>query len=138
MPALDSTFGTKDPLTQQDKRMAWGGGGQAAKRSPCWRNRADNAGHSCVCNPLRCCFTITTETTRTMSSFFFVAVLAAAASACPASAVGPTRVLFVGNSFTFVNDLPHQLANIATSLGQDVVVANSTIGGCTIYHQVRV
>ena len=47
----------------------------------------------------------------------------------------PTRVLFVGNSFTFVNDLPHQLINIATSLGDDLEVANSTIGGCTLYHQ---
>ena len=29
------------------------------------------------------------------------------------SAAPPTRVLFIGNSFTFVNDLPHQLVNIA-------------------------
>ena len=29
-----------------------------------------------------------------------------------------TRVLFIGNSFTFVNDLPHQLKNIAESLGE--------------------
>ena len=46
-----------------------------------------------------------------------------------------TRILFVGNSFTFVNDLPHQLLNIATALGHDIEVANSTIGGCTIYAQ---
>ena len=47
----------------------------------------------------------------------------------------PTRVLFIGNSFTFVNDLPHQLVNIARSLGKEVEVANSTIGGCTTYYQ---
>ena len=47
----------------------------------------------------------------------------------------PVRVLFVGNSFTFVNDLPHQLVNIAQSLGKEVQVANSTIGGCTVYYQ---
>ena len=47
----------------------------------------------------------------------------------------PTRVLFIGNSFTFVNDLPHQLINIAASLGQLVEVANSTHGGCTAYAQ---
>ena len=47
----------------------------------------------------------------------------------------PTRVLFIGNSFTFVNDLPHQLINVARSLNVDVQVANSTIGGCTLYHQ---
>jgi hypothetical protein len=32
----------------------------------------------------------------------------------------PTRILFIGNSFTFVNDLPHQLINIAKSLGKEV------------------
>ena len=36
-----------------------------------------------------------------------------------AAPVAP-RVLFIGNSFTFVNDLPHQLINIAQSLGQYV------------------
>jgi hypothetical protein len=50
-------------------------------------------------------------------------------------AAAPTRVLFIGNSFTFVNDLPHQLVNIARSLGKEVEVANSTIGGCTTYYQ---
>lgn len=47
----------------------------------------------------------------------------------------PTRILFVGNSFTFVNDLPHQLVSIASSLGKTVVVDNSTIGGCTAFAQ---
>ena len=45
------------------------------------------------------------------------------------------RILFVGNSFTFVNDLPHQIKHIAESLGDEAVVANSTIGGCTLYAQ---
>ena len=58
-----------------------------------------------------------------------------AAAALSAVAAAPTRVLFVGNSFTFVNDLPHQLINIARSLGKEVEVANSTIGGCTAYYQ---
>ena len=47
----------------------------------------------------------------------------------------PTRVLFIGNSFTFVNDLPHQIQNIAHSLGDEIIVANSTIGGCTVFAQ---
>ncbi len=55
--------------------------------------------------------------------------------ACSVASAAPTRVLFVGNSFTFVNDLPHQLVNIAHSLGKEVHVANSTIGGCTVYYQ---
>ena len=46
-----------------------------------------------------------------------------------------TRVLFVGNSFTFVNELPQQLAHVAASLGQDVFVNSSTVGGCTVYAQ---
>lgn len=46
-----------------------------------------------------------------------------------------TRVLFIGNSFTYINDLPHQLVNVAASLGRTVEVENSTIGGCTLYAQ---
>eukprot|EP00755_Sulcionema_specki_P033645 Sspe_Gene.101216::Locus_75813_Transcript_1_1_Confidence_1.000_Length_1081::g.101216::m.101216 len=60
---------------------------------------------------------------------------AATFAACLAVAVADTRVLFIGNSFTFVNDLPHQLKNVAHSLGKNVSVANSTIGGCTLYAQ---
>jgi hypothetical protein len=47
----------------------------------------------------------------------------------------PQRVLFVGNSYTFVHDLPHQFQNVAKSLGTDVEVASSTVGGCTLYAQ---
>ena len=54
---------------------------------------------------------------------------------CATFAVADTKVLFVGNSFTFVNDLPHQFKNIANSLGEQVFVDNSTIGGCTLYAQ---
>jgi len=52
-----------------------------------------------------------------------------------AASAAPTRVLFVGNSFTFVNDLPKQLENIGKSLGRQIVTNTSTIGGCTIYAQ---
>ena len=47
----------------------------------------------------------------------------------------PFRVLFVGNSFIFVHDLPGLLVHVSKSLGRDVQVANSTIGGCTLYAQ---
>lgn len=50
-------------------------------------------------------------------------------------AAEPTRVLFVGNSFTFVHDLPQQFQNVAKSLGSDVETGASTIGGCTLYAQ---
>jgi hypothetical protein len=69
-----------------------------------------------------------------MSAFRSILLLLGCAAASAMDAA-PTRVLFIGNSFTFVNDLPHQLANIARSLGKEVVVANSTIGGCTLYFQ---
>jgi len=46
-----------------------------------------------------------------------------------------TRVLFIGNSFTFVNDLPNQLVNIAYSLGRAVHVTKATVGGCTLFAQ---
>ena len=51
------------------------------------------------------------------------------------SVAGTTRILFIGNSFTFVNDLPHKLIHIAAALGEQVEVGNSTIGGCTLYAQ---
>lgn len=44
-----------------------------------------------------------------------------------------TRVLFIGNSLTYFNDLPHQFARIAKFFGQNVEVANSTTVGCTLY-----
>jgi len=49
--------------------------------------------------------------------------------------VPTVRVLTMGNSFTYVNDLPHQLANIAKSKGIRVYTASSLIGGCTLYGQ---
>lgn len=45
------------------------------------------------------------------------------------------RVMFVGNSFTYVNDLPAQIANIAKSLGDELVHERSVIGGCTLWEQ---
>lgn len=40
----------------------------------------------------------------------------------------PLRVMFVGNSFTFVNELPQQLQNVARSLGKTVITNSSTHG----------
>eukprot|EP00039_Didymoeca_costata_P002260 m.58761 g.58761 ORF g.58761 m.58761 type:complete len:346 (+) comp11197_c0_seq2:106-1143(+) len=69
-----------------------------------------------------------------MSHFAAIVVLGVVFALHPQAAHG-IRVMFVGNSFTFVNDLPHQLINVAKSFGDDVEVANSTIGGCTLYAQ---
>jgi len=46
------------------------------------------------------------------------------------------RVLFVGNSFTFVNDLPGRLTTIAQSLGKSVESNLSAIGGYNLYSQL--
>lgn len=44
----------------------------------------------------------------------------------PLSAQAPRRLLFVGNSLTYTNDLPGTLASIAASVGDDVTVASAT------------
>ena len=44
-----------------------------------------------------------------------------------------TSVLFIGNSFTTVNDLPNTLRQLALSLGEEVTVATSAPGGYTLF-----
>ena len=41
------------------------------------------------------------------------------------------NVLFVGNSYTEVNNLPGMVADIAASMGEDIATASNTPGGCT-------
>ena len=41
------------------------------------------------------------------------------------------RVFFAGNSYTQVNELPRMVANIAQSMGDELVYASNTPGGCT-------
>lgn len=41
------------------------------------------------------------------------------------------RVLFVGNSYTEVNNLPQMVQQVAQSMGETVVCQSSTPGGCT-------
>lgn len=41
------------------------------------------------------------------------------------------RALFVGNSYTEVNNLPQMVANIAASMGDELVFQSNTPGGCT-------
>jgi hypothetical protein len=54
----------------------------------------------------------------------------AAGSSCGAGAC--TRVLFLGNSFTYVNDLPSTFAQLAESAGRPVQVAMVANGGETL------
>lgn len=41
------------------------------------------------------------------------------------------RVLFIGNSYTEVNNLPQLISNLASSAGDTIVFASHTPGGCT-------
>ena len=43
-----------------------------------------------------------------------------------------TRILFIGNSHTFVNDLPQTFYQLATKAGRIVYVDNLTMGGATL------
>jgi hypothetical protein len=57
----------------------------------------------------------------------------AAAPTCPAAAgAGCTRVLFLGNSYTYVNDLPSTFARLAQSGGMPVQVDMVANGGETL------
>ena len=44
-----------------------------------------------------------------------------------------TSVLFIGNSYTYVNDLPNTVKQLALSLGEDMTVASSAPGGYTLF-----
>ena len=43
------------------------------------------------------------------------------------------NVLFVGNSYTQVNNLPQMVKNIASSMGDELNYQSNTPGGCTFY-----
>lgn len=50
---------------------------------------------------------------------------------CLAATAQTTRVLFIGNSYTSVNDLPEMTRQLALSLGDTLIVASSSPGGYT-------
>ena len=52
-------------------------------------------------------------------------------------AQGAQRVLFIGNSYTQVNDLPQMVADIAESMGDQVECHSNTPGGCTFEMHCR-
>ncbi len=49
----------------------------------------------------------------------------------PTWAQQSAKVFFVGNSYTQVNDLPRLVADIAQNMGDEMVYASNTPGGCT-------
>jgi hypothetical protein len=67
------------------------------------------------------------------------AVLAASAATCTGSGdpCGPdpsgcVRILFIGNSYTYVNDLPATVAKLAASSGHRVAADSVAVGGATL------
>ena len=59
-----------------------------------------------------------------------IAVLAGCARAEPLPP--PVRVLFIGNSYTYVNDLPHRFAELAQAGRHPVIVDMAAPGGWTL------
>ena len=53
------------------------------------------------------------------------------------SAQDSISVLFVGNSYTYVNDLPGMLSNLATNLGKEITIDSKTNGGYTFQAHVN-
>ena len=62
---------------------------------------------------------------RMLLSWLMVTALTAAAQ--------QTSVLFIGNSYTYVNDLPNTMRQLALSMGDTVTVASSAPGGYTLF-----
>ena len=60
---------------------------------------------------------------------FFLTTLLLATTLAHAQTV--KKVLFVGNSYTEVNNLPNMVSDIANSLGDRLVYESNTPGGCT-------
>ena len=52
-------------------------------------------------------------------------------SACGGVAQEARNVLFVGNSYTSVNNLPHMVQQVAASMGDQLTWQSNTPGGCT-------
>lgn len=48
----------------------------------------------------------------------------------------PTRVLFIGNSYTFVNDLPAMVEAVADGAGHPLLTATIAVGGATLADHV--
>jgi hypothetical protein len=50
----------------------------------------------------------------------------------PGGSAEPLKILFIGNSFTYSNDMPHILQGLAASRGRRLEIALHAPGGCTL------
>ena len=70
--------------------------------------------------------------------FFLIAWLLLAS--CPTARAGgpPLKVLFIGNSYTYVNDLPSLVVGLAEAAGGRKIVTDQYLpGGCTFQQHVK-
>ncbi|HYV97190.1 MAG TPA: hypothetical protein VE967_07065 [Gemmatimonadaceae bacterium] len=58
-------------------------------------------------------------------------------SVCACTRAEPTRVLFIGNSYTFTNDMPAMLTELSRAGGHLVVTRTAAEGGTTLGAHVR-
>jgi hypothetical protein len=69
-------------------------------------------------------------------SLFFLLLLFCVSCASPSGDSSTTRILFIGNSYTYVNNLPKTFARIAKSGGHRVVTAVSAEAGWALSDHV--
>src|ERR1041385_4583116 len=67
----------------------------------------------------------------------FVLCSCSFATNCTAQDASCTRVLFIGNSYTFVNDLPNTFAKLAKAGGHKVEVGMAAQGGWTLSQHLQ-
>jgi len=70
-----------------------------------------------------------------MRQFYFLALLTYSFTAISQSQI--KRVLFIGNSYTNVNNLPSLLANVALSTGDSIIYDSNTPGGYTFQGHIN-
>lgn len=61
----------------------------------------------------------------------------ASAAGCPTAQEACTRVLFIGNSYTYVNDLPAMVAELARAGGHGIETGMAAEGGLTLADHVK-
>jgi hypothetical protein len=70
--------------------------------------------------------------------FVLASCLLFATAASSRSAEPPLKVLFIGNSYTFVNDLPSLVVSLADAAGgRKIETGQHLVGGCTLERHVK-
>jgi hypothetical protein len=67
-----------------------------------------------------------------MKSKFFVISAVLILMAMPSQAQDTLKVLFLGNSHTYFNDMPQLFSSLSESGGRPVIIDSNTPGGCTL------